>query len=713
MASSGSFILNRTSGTEYLQGRVEWSARQNADDIINNRSVVTAKLIFKRTNLGHSTYGTGTFTMTVNGTQFTTGSVSYDFTSADKVMIEKTVTVQHNGDGSKSFTISATYTGNSPIGGNGAQAVALNNIDRSPPSVSFTASSITASSVTISATAGVKCNIWQRSINGGSSWTQFSTADGTSASTTITGLSPNTSYAIKVRARKTSNHVYGDSSAKTVTTLGNTVLNSVSGITIDAENPVINMNVTVYNASYRNKLTLKRGNTVVLALDNLTWPLGSATRTIALTPAQVETVLLAMTDVKSFSGSFELETYNGSTKIGSTSAKTAAVATSDRSAPTWSNEDGFVTRDSNALTVSVTGNDQLYIQNYSELLATIFPAVPKNGAAIVTYSVTVSDKTVTSETTELNAGTIPSSGDVTVIVTATDSRGYIVSKTKFLKVIPYDIVELQLEDDDNIRRVNNVETYTVFKLAGKLSPVTVDEEDKNNIVTLRCRYKLSGTDTYGDWVNLDFSQTSTSFSFADSHFGEFERESAYDIQVEVSDRITTDTITLSLPSAIPLMALRKKKVGINKLNPEAALDVVGDIWLNGKNLFDLIYPVGSIYLSVNNVDPAALFGGTWTVWGSGRVPVGVNADETEFNTVEKTGGTKTNTHWHYQTIGNDGSVYVTRTGNSPSSRVKSINRTMVTTANSATGLTREDSTYEQTIGTLQPYITCFMWKRTA
>lgn len=61
------------------------------------------------------------------------------------------------------------------------------------------------------------------------------------------------------------------------------------------------------------------------------------------------------------------------------------------------------------------------------------------------------------------------------------------------------------------------------------------------------------------------------------------------------------------------------------------------------DLFNHVYPVGSIYMSVNNVNPSTLFGGTWVAWGSGRVPVGVNASDAAFNTVEKTGGAKTHT----------------------------------------------------------------------
>jgi len=56
-----------------------------------------------------------------------------------------------------------------------------------------------------------------------------------------------------------------------------------------------------------------------------------------------------------------------------------------------------------------------------------------------------------------------------------------------------------------------------------------------------------------------------------------------------------------------------------------------------------IYPVGSIYISTTLDTVAkvkAAFGGTWVAWGSGRVPVGVDTTQTEFDTVEETGGTK-------------------------------------------------------------------------
>ena len=51
-----------------------------------------------------------------------------------------------------------------------------------------------------------------------------------------------------------------------------------------------------------------------------------------------------------------------------------------------------------------------------------------------------------------------------------------------------------------------------------------------------------------------------------------------------------------------------------------------------------LYPVGSIYMSISNNNPGNFLGGTWVTWGSGRVPVSVNTNDGNFNTVEKMGG---------------------------------------------------------------------------
>lgn len=57
---------------------------------------------------------------------------------------------------------------------------------------------------------------------------------------------------------------------------------------------------------------------------------------------------------------------------------------------------------------------------------------------------------------------------------------------------------------------------------------------------------------------------------------------------------------------------------------------------------DRLWPVGSIYLSAVSTNPADLLGiGTWVAVGAGRVLVGVDPNDTDFNAVLKTGGAKT------------------------------------------------------------------------
>lgn len=56
-----------------------------------------------------------------------------------------------------------------------------------------------------------------------------------------------------------------------------------------------------------------------------------------------------------------------------------------------------------------------------------------------------------------------------------------------------------------------------------------------------------------------------------------------------------------------------------------------------------IYPVGSIYINAtSSSNPSVLLGfGTWEAFGAGRVMVGLNGSDTDFDTAEETGGSKT------------------------------------------------------------------------
>ena len=70
---------------------------------------------------------------------------------------------------------------------------------------------------------------------------------------------------------------------------------------------------------------------------------------------------------------------------------------------------------------------------------------------------------------------------------------------------------------------------------------------------------------------------------------------------------------------------------------------VKSLTIGGKTIFDLVYPVGSIYETDNEgFDPNTSFGGTWERI-KGKVIVGVDKADGAFNVVGKTGGEKNHT----------------------------------------------------------------------
>lgn len=53
------------------------------------------------------------------------------------------------------------------------------------------------------------------------------------------------------------------------------------------------------------------------------------------------------------------------------------------------------------------------------------------------------------------------------------------------------------------------------------------------------------------------------------------------------------------------------------------------------------YYIGKLIFDTENVNPATYLGfGIWELWGAGKVPVGVDTTDSDFNKVEKTGGEK-------------------------------------------------------------------------
>jgi hypothetical protein len=129
------------------------------------------------------------------------------------------------------------------------------------------------------------------------------------------------------------------------------------------------------------------------------------------------------------------------------------------------------------------------------------------------------------------------------------------------------------------------------------------------------------------------------------------------------------------------------------------------------------YPVGSIYTAVVSTNPATLLGvGTWAAFGAGKVMVGIDSGDTDFDTVLETGGSKTDSHTltTSEIPSHDHDIRVAK-GSDGGTHTNRINAT------NAAGYIETDTSVIQTEGgggahthdIVQPYIVVYMWRRTA
>jgi hypothetical protein len=584
MATSGSFSKYPVSNFGLY---CTWSASQS---VTGNYSDVTLNVYLKYYTL--SVGSRSDSTVSINGVSetYTAPAISDSVAGYDTTLLKTyTVRVAHNSNGTKtgvalsaSWRFSGTYSGTSIGTITASTTIDLDALDRTAPTVSCSTSNITANGFKISATSSATADIWQYSTNGGTSWTQFSTTAGTSANTTLSSLSPNTTYSVKVRARKKSNQVYGTSSAVSTKTLGGSTIDSVSALTADASSVSISMSTTVYDAAYTHKLQIKNGSTVYLEITGLSWAKGTAARTISLTAAQRTTLLTAMASVKSFTATFALLTYSGTTQIGTTSTKTATVqTTSANSAPTM---DAFTFYDGRSATSTVTGDDQVFIQGYSYLYVTPGTATARNNATISSYSATCNGVTLSNTTgAVINLGAVAKSGTLDVVVTATDSRGYTVSNTQQITVIAYAKPKVS---SLTLRRTNDIEAEMQLAFNGTISAVSFSGTQKNSLLYVRYRYKLTSATSYGSYTSIlsSVTKSGTSYSFSNLELCSLDANSSYDFHLQIRDQLNSlSSVDLYyvVPQGTPLVALRKKKVGINTPDPEVALHVVGDAKVSG------------------------------------------------------------------------------------------------------------------------------------
>lgn len=291
-------------------------------------------------------------------------------------------------------------------------------------------------------------------------------------------------------------------------------------------------------------------------------PTGGGSYTFNLTEAERNVLRNATASSNSRTVMFFLRTDIGSGMFYSTATKTLSIVNAN---PTFPDSEVSYA-DVNQAVVAITGTDQHIVQDKSSLTATFGAATANKGAKITGYTLELNGVTKTATTSgSVSFGAVNSSQDVTLSVTAKDSRGNTTTATKKVTVLAWSLPVISA----SIERLNNYEDETYLTVDASISSV-----NGKNTMAVSYKYKPSGG-SYGSEVQIN-NKTKYTISC--------DKNNAYVFSITVTDRFGSDTKEFHLARGMfPLFIdTEMNAVGINEFPAEGeALKVAGGIAVFG------------------------------------------------------------------------------------------------------------------------------------
>lgn len=628
MALSGTLSKNVSSGYRL---QLEWSATQ---DIANNRSTITTKLYWMSLGssytINSSATKSGRSEIGGVGEDFSGGGLASLSGNQKKLLKTYVRTVSHNSNGdltinlkgefAPNVTLSGSYYGNQTVSGN----VTLNSIPRE--------SSIT-SSLNFTAPNSFPVNISRASTS--YTHTVRLLVDGT-AIKAETGVQTYVNMGFTVAQMTTIfQKLNGRTSCPLVLELttynGSTQIGSTKSYTgtafaedrsTNVNSPSFNIGDTVTVAAARNNSSFTHQTKISVGGVLIhTSPVFDHTYYWNPTAAEIKAAFDTVKNANSTSSKIELITlYNGVQVESSYIQNGTAYVTNSN--PTFGT--GYTYVDSNATTAALTGDSSVIVQRKSTVKVTIpvaAAATPKNSATMSRYIASLDGQTISKDFSSsadvtFDFSPVSAGSNLSLSITAVDSRGNQTKTTKTVTIVPYSTPSMNAA----AKRNNGFESTTKVNLKGAISALTVGGVNKNALLAASYRYKenLSTVSYPSAWTSFAVNTTDLNYT-AQEQSVELDQTKQYIFQFKVTDKLGDTIIEKTVNKGKPIFFVDEKKesLGIGRFPQYAnSLEMAGPLRNAGKiSALNPNNEAAEVYMDFLNDQARIRVGGT----GAGAV----------------------------------------------------------------------------------------------
>ena len=441
----------------------------------------------------------------------------------------------------------------------------------------------------------------------------------------------------------------------------------------DLGSDLIKLNITKYVDTYYDVLNISMNNTTLRTVNGV-----SDKYVFNPTDTELNTIYNSVPNADSQTITFTLTTYSNSdktTQIGVASVYNITGKIVDAN-PTLT---GFDYEDTNPLTINLSNDSSKIINGYSTLTVSNLVANANKGATLKLVQI----NNVQYSYADNFSVSIPNWSGNIITMYVFDSRN---NSTKLEVPIGINYVDYKEKViiNKSCTRYANINEESTLSFNGEWFNSSFGAS--NNQLSATYRYKQKGGDTWTQGTtNIDVTIDGNNYSYSgyikgDTNNG-FATENSYEIEIIVTDSLSSKSATTILVAGEPAMDIYHSNISIggyyneNESEYQAqfkkAVNFYGGIYKNGVEIGGESLPIGSMipYGSQNNVPSnwkicdgsevsrttyADLFNVIGTSYGAGdgsttfnlpnkrgRVSVGLDSSQTEFNTIGKKGGEKT------------------------------------------------------------------------